>query len=170
MRWLNKPFPRETAVRRSAQRGGWVLMSSQEALTVMKPTKEQREFLAGQLSHPYGSVDLMCDGYRVSLRVERYKSLSYRVVTYVNGVWKGEWISGTNSHPEQKFLRKSVRPTVSPAERAKLEKALGKRYVKKDPYWSGSITLYCIDWGSGRAAISHLCKVCESIEILEQPL
>jgi hypothetical protein len=134
----------------------------------MKLTKEQRESLADQLGYPYGSVDLMCDGYRVSLRVERFKDLSYRVITYVNGVWKGVWISGTNSHPEQKFLRKSVRPIVSPAKREKLEKELGKRYVKKDLYWSRSITLYCIDWGSGRAAISHLCKVCESIEILEQ--
>ena len=131
----------------------------------MKLTKEQKTELAAELSHPWGSIALVCDGYRVDLQVQRWKGISYRVMTYVNGVHKGTWFSAKEEHPEQKFLRKSVRPIVSPAKRIKLEKTFGKRYVKNDPYWSGSITLYLPDWASGKAAINHLCKVCESVEI-----
>lgn len=135
----------------------------------MKLSKETRDELCSQLLLPWGAVHLMCDGFKVSLSVQRSgKSLQYRVMTYVNGYFKGEWFSAETEHPEQKFLRKSVRPNVSAAKRAKLEKVLGKRHVKNDPYWSGSVTLYLPDWASGKAAISHLCKVCDSIEVLEQ--
>lgn len=129
-------------------------------------TKEQKAELINQLSSPWGTVTLMCDGYRVALQVQRMKgAMTYRVMTYVNGSFQGKWCSSTETLPEQKFLRKSVRPILSPAKRIKLEKTFGKRYVKNDPYWSGSITLYMPDWASGKAAINHLCKVCESVEI-----
>jgi len=128
-------------------------------------TKEQKAELINKLSSTWGAVALMCDGFRVDLQVQRWKGMSYRVMTFVNGVHKGAWFSADKEHPEQKFLRKSVRPILSPAKRIKLEKTFGKRYVKNDPYWSGSITLFMPDWASGKAAINHLCKVCESVEI-----
>ncbi|MGB6056318.1 MAG: hypothetical protein WBG17_13890 [Burkholderiaceae bacterium] len=133
----------------------------------MKLTEEQKTELTRQLSHPWGAVDLMCDGYRIALRVQQSKALTFRVMTYVNGYFKGEWVRGKNPAPESKFLRKSVRPCISPAKRLKLEKMFGKRRVKNDPYWSGSVTLYLPDWPSGVAAINHLCKVCESVQIAE---
>lgn len=131
----------------------------------MKLTKEQKEMLAQQLSTPWGRVELLCDGYRVNLVVERCKGMTYRVVTYINGCWKGEWMSGTQSHPEQKFLRKSERSLCSAKERADAEKLLGKRYVAKQPFYNEKITIYDVSWASGKAAINHLCKVCESVEV-----
>lgn len=132
----------------------------------MKLTKEQTEKLADTLSSPWGRVALMCDGYRVDLQVQRCKGgMTYRVMTFVNGCFMGEWCSDKPAHPEQKFLRKSVRPLYSAAEKAKYEKAFGKRYVAKDPSFSATLTLYLPDWASGKAAIGHLCKVCESVEI-----
>jgi hypothetical protein len=47
----------------------------------MKLTKEQRDQAIHKLSFPWGSVGLACDGYRVSLRVERGKEMTYRVIT-----------------------------------------------------------------------------------------
>lgn len=134
----------------------------------MKLNKEQKDEIVSKLSGPWGSVDLMCDGYLVSLRVERYKALAYRVSTYVNGFFKGTWCRGKDPAPEARFLRKSVRPNVTPAKRKKLEKALGKRYVAKNEYFSGSVTVYLPDWSSGRAAINHLCKVSESIALADK--
>lgn len=136
----------------------------------MKLTKEQKQQLINTLSSPYGRVALRCDGYQVDLVVERAAALAYRVVTYINGQWKGAWVSGSESHPEQKFLRKSVRPTTSKAKLLAMEKKLGKRYFKqfcKDyPYWTSHITTYDFTWASGKAAINHLGKVCDSIQIL----
>jgi hypothetical protein len=40
--------------------------------------------------------------------------------------------------------------------------------VQKDKYINGSVTLYLPDWSSGKAAINHLCKVCDSVEIAEK--
>lgn len=131
----------------------------------MKLTKEQKDELAQKLNSPWGSVKLLCDGYTITLNVERVKALSYRVVTYVNGEWRGEWFSAKQEFPEQKFLHKKVVPNCKPAERKKIEKALGKRYVSKDPFWSGSFTMFAPDWPSGKAAINHLCKVCESVQV-----
>lgn len=133
-----------------------------------KLTKEQKEALVSDLSSPWGGAELMCDGYLVSLRVQRYKELSYRVMTYVNGIFKGQWTSGKNPSPEAKFLRKSVRPNLSPTQRKSVEKELGKRYVAKDPFFGGSYTVYLPDWSSGRAAINHLCKVCDSVEVADK--
>jgi hypothetical protein len=150
----------------SARYGGLVLMTSQGK--IMKLSKEQKEALAEKLSMPWGGIELECDGYLVALRVERYTGMTYRVMTYVNGVFKGEWCytkGGAAPVPETKFLRKSVRPNIGPAKRKQLEKNLGKRYISKDPYWSGTQTFYLPDWSSGKAAINHLCKVCESVQV-----
>lgn len=129
----------------------------------MKLNNEQRERLANELSLPWGRVDLTCDGYRVTLSVQRWKAMTYRVVTYVNGELKYAWLSGSSEAPESKFLRASIRPNVTPARRRELEKAIGKRRVKSDPYLSGTFVVYLPDWSSGKAALSHLCKVCDSI-------
>jgi hypothetical protein len=132
----------------------------------MKLTKEQKAELIEKLGHPYGRVELMCDGYRITLRVERSSQLAYRVVTYVNGEWKGVWFSGTENHPEQKFLNRRERPLAKPSQKAKMEKIMGKRAVAKDPWYSKKLVMFDVSWASGKTAINHLVKVCDSIEIL----
>lgn len=47
-----------------------------------------------------------------------------------------------------------------------MEKAIGKRAVAKDRDYSKTVTSYMPDWASGKAAINHLCKVCESVELV----
>ncbi|GHD63779.1 hypothetical protein [Jeongeupia chitinilytica] len=137
-----------------------------------KLSKEQREKLEATLSMPWGGVDLQCDGYRITLSVERAKGMSYRVGTYVNGSFHGKWMIGSESYPEQKFLRKSVRPVASKADRDRMEKAVGKRHFKKmcaeEPYWTKTITTYWMSWASGKAALNHLCKVCDAITVIEK--
>lgn len=133
----------------------------------MKLSKEQKDKAINKLFSPWGSVDLICDSYRIALRVERGKGMTYRVMTYVNDHFKGEWIFAKNECPEQKFMRKSVRPFCSAKRKQEMEKLMGKRNVAKDPYYSQTITHYMPDWASGKAAINHLCKVCESVQMVE---
>lgn len=131
----------------------------------MKLSKEQKDKLAETLSTPWGSATLICDGFRIGLQVQLAKAMTFRVVTFVNGVWKGDWCSGTSEYPEQKFLNKRTHRAVSPAIKAKMEKIMGKRALAKDPYYSKTFVAYDVSWPSGKAAISHLCRVCESVEI-----
>lgn len=131
----------------------------------MKLSKEQKEKLAETLSMPWGTASLICDGYRITLQVRRAKGMTYRVVTFVNGEWQGAWCSGEAEYPEQKFLNKKTHLAVTPAFKTKMEKILGKRAVAKDPYYSKTFITYNVSWASGKAAIAHLCRVCESVEI-----
>lgn len=133
----------------------------------VKLSKEQREALAERLQ-PYSgaTVHLMCDGYKVSLQVQRTGSLTYRVVTFVNGIFEGKWIGSREEYPEQKFLRKSVRHVFPKAFREKMLRILGKRRYAQEGY-DKTMALYFADWASGKSAISHLCRVCESIEVIE---
>lgn len=134
----------------------------------MKLSKEQKQQAIDKLGHPWGGVTLRCDGYIVSLSIQKFgkRSMTFRVMTYINGSFDYKWMSAKNEAPEQRLLRKSVRPNLSPAKRKQAEKALGKRCVAKDPIFSGSTTLYLPDWPNGSAVINHLCKVCESVKVL----
>ncbi|OON62305.1 hypothetical protein B0920_02165 [Massilia sp. KIM] len=134
----------------------------------MTLSKEQKERAIADLSHPWGRVSLRCDGYLVTLVMQRTgkNSLTFRVTTFVNGRIEGAWFVESSAAQESRFMRKSIRPNLSAAKRKAAEKALGKRYVARDPFYSGSYTLYLPDWVNGKAAINHLCKVCESIELL----
>ncbi|WP_293766361.1 hypothetical protein [uncultured Aquitalea sp.] len=137
--------------------------------TTMKLTKEQKQELINKLSIPWGRVSLLCDGHKVDLVVKLCKGMRYRVATYVDGRWEGKWMLGSETYPEQKFLNKQVRPACKKKDKEAMEKAVGKRYFKKmcaeEPYWTKTITVYDISWASGRSAINHLCKVCDSIQI-----
>lgn len=133
----------------------------------MKLTREEKDLLAQKLSSPFGSVNLLCDGHKITLAVERSKGMTYRVMTYVDGYFKGVWMNPENNAPESKFLRKSVTPIISPAQKREDEKALGKRWVKSRPIYQQTSTFYMPDWASGKAALAHLCKVCESVQIAE---
>jgi hypothetical protein len=129
-------------------------------------TKEQRAELAESLASPWGDVTLLCDGRRVTLQVQRMASktrIEFRVMTYIDGQFKGLWCMG--DAPESRFLRKQVRRLISPAKRKADEKLLGKRWVAKQSLYNAVHSAYLPDWPSGKAAIDHLCKVCESVEI-----
>jgi len=137
----------------------------------MKLSKEQIDRLAANLDNPWGRVELICDGHRVTLDTQRWKGLVYRVVTYVDGEFKGAWMSAKEEHPQQKFMRKRVIRLLSPKQRKSYEKAFGKRRAEKEPIYTAAITQYMPDWPDGKAALNHLCKVCDSVEIaLPEPV
>lgn len=131
----------------------------------MMITKEQRADLVAKLASPWGEVRLICDGRRITLQVKRCAgaAINYRIFMFIDGEFRGAWVAGDT--PEAKFLRKKVTRLVSPARRKEAEKTCGKRWVAKQPVYAETMTAYLPDWPSGKAAIDHLCKVCESVEI-----
>ncbi|MCB6182338.1 hypothetical protein LIN78_02050 [Leeia sp. TBRC 13508] len=129
----------------------------------MKLTKAQIEYLSQRLTMAWGYVKLKADGDEITLRVERAKSLRYRIVVYINGEWKGAWVSGKNSHPEQKWLNKRKNYLYSPTAMKKWEKLLGKREAAKmqKEYFS-----YDLSFASGKAALQHINRVATEVTIL----
>ena len=135
-----------------------------------KLTKEQIEALAQNLSFPYHFVKLVCDGYTVDLGVsaKTKTGMSFHVVMRINGTIKGAWLGSKNTHPEQRFLNKRTRQLFNKAAIERFEKSLGKRRAKQFMIeHQETIVSYCFTWPSGKAALNHLNRVCESIEIVE---
>jgi len=137
--------------------------------TNKKLTGAQIDELAAQLSHPYGSVKLLCDGRIVTLEVRLWSELTYRVMTFVDGSWTYAWgfpqPDGTFA-PEAKFGRKVTRFLFTQKERAARAKFIGKRAAMTDSICTKTLTHFDSSWTSGRAALRHLNKVCFSVEVL----
>jgi len=134
----------------------------------MTLSKEQKDKVIEDLSYPHGISKLVCDGYQITLSVECFKGMRYRVMTYINGKYKGLWCDPKNECPESIFMRKQVTKLCSPSHKKEMEKVMGKRYIAKDPFFSKTFTWYLPDFASGKTAISHLCKVSKSIQVMDE--
>lgn len=129
-------------------------------------SKDTIERIERELSVPYGMVDLDCDGYRVAIRVEPYRKLSYSLTVYVNGQWRGEWVKG-QCEEARRFMCPSSRSLYTPKRKAEIVKALGKRQAAKVfPKLNEKMVIYLPNWRSPRSMLRHFCKTNERIAVL----
>lgn len=112
--------------------------------------QEDWEALQAQMSSPYGCMELQCDQYRLALQqAVSSKSKSWSTAVYVNGEFKGLWMSMENGEPKhdegRRFMRKVTRSMHSRKTIEEVRKALGKReaakweaekYVHLNPCWT----------------------------------
>lgn len=112
--------------------------------------QEDWDALKAQMSSPYGCMDLQCDQYKLTLaQAVSSKNKSWSTVVYVDGVFKGLWLSMENGEPKhdeaRRFMRKVTRPLHSRKYVEAWRKAFGKReadkvaaekYVHLDPRWT----------------------------------
>jgi hypothetical protein len=133
----------------------------------MPISKEQWADIDRALSSPYGRVELLCDGFKVELVVERTKKLKYQIVTYVNGVWKGAWFKG-EAEEAKRFLRPVTRFANPPKLRKDLIKIYGgKRCPKKElERIHVKITYYDITWNSVRSMRRHFEQNNRELELV----
>jgi hypothetical protein len=66
-------------------------------------TKQQWEEIEKELQNPWGSVSLLCDGYELTLQVQRDK-MRLVIIPYIGGHFKGVWI-GTDCEERRRFMR-----------------------------------------------------------------
>lgn len=125
-------------------------------------TKDQWAELEKKLSHPYGSANLLIDGYEVLLAVHMTKPLRMEIYCYINGHLKGEYI--VNDCEERwRFMRPSVH-NLYPRNRRKKMDRLSKKYAL-GPI---SYITYSWSWTSFTALRRHLVKNNQSIAIIEE--
>ncbi|MEY2863565.1 MAG: hypothetical protein RLY58_1272 [Pseudomonadota bacterium] len=131
-----------------------------------KMSQQDKDKVIDALSFPHGNATLTCDGHRVDLYVERSVGLNFRVEIYVDRCFKGAWCLPESTAPERKFLRPVKRALYSPTNLKKIENEFGKRKLKEFIAKYQEVWIYAAqDFASGRAAINHLCKVCDSISV-----
>ncbi len=117
-----------------------------------KLSKEQIKALTDKPTE-YVTINLMCDGYRVSLQDSLVKR-KLRTQLYVNGSFKGKWFVHPDEHPESKFYMPYIRCIKkSPRSKKKEKVDLGMRRP---------------DFASVGQALRHLNTVCDSVEVIEE--
>lgn len=131
-------------------------------------TKEDWAQVELQLSHPWGRVELLIDGYQVALVVGREKALKFTIAVYINGIMKGEWVKG-GCEEAKRFLRPMVKRYYSPAKQAEITKGLPKTFAKKFIKEHGldkTFVLYDLSWPSFGPMKRHLLANNTSIELV----
>lgn len=136
----------------------------------VKLPKETKAQIISDLSQAYGRTFLKCDGFNIALSVEKKaKGLSYHIAIYINGSMKGIWINESANHPETKFIFTHTRNKYTPAQKAKIKKHFGVRGTKKQfPDLDDKFEYLMPYINTANAAIAHLCKVCDSIELVDK--
>ncbi len=130
-------------------------------------TKDQWLAVKNALSTPWGSVVLNVDGYKLSLYVRQIKPLKFSIIPYVNGEFKGVWLSG-KCEESRRFMRPVQVAVFKPTDKRRLCKGLSKKSVKE---YFGDInktfTCYQWDWPSFDPLRRHLVANNKLIELVE---
>lgn len=133
----------------------------------MSLSKEQKADAIKQLNGLFNTVRLICDGYKITLKMERYK-MKLVIGIYVNGHIKGAWAVKPEEHPESKFLASHQKSYYSAKEKAERIKAFGKREANKRFNLDKKFEYKLPFFNSARSALNHLIKVSDSIELVTE--
>ncbi|WP_320837411.1 hypothetical protein [Zhongshania sp.] len=101
----------------------------------MSISKAQWADIEQQLKGFYVNVKFTLSGHQIAVQKVRYKENQYTLRVYIDGVWKGLWMSG-DKDPEydpivKQVWRRRTRAVYSPSKKAELVKGLGKRRAKE---------------------------------------
>ncbi|MCY9765159.1 hypothetical protein M5X06_30805 [Paenibacillus alvei] len=113
------------------------------------------------LRHLHSPVELNCDGYAVTLVLERVTPFKNGIAVYIDGNVKGSWIMD-DCEERRRFMRPITKQLFT---KKQLESA---KKVSKKYYKEAAVQKYtCHDyhWYSFRSLKNHLIKNNKSIEI-----
>jgi hypothetical protein len=128
-------------------------------------TKAEWNQVKASLSFAYGHVELLVDGYKLTLAVQKAAALKYEITPYVNGEFKGIWLHNKTEEAVRFMCPKTV-SLFKPADKKRLTKGLSKKTIKE---WLPNIdekrTYYVWGWASFASLKAHLIKNNKSIEL-----
>lgn len=112
-------------------------------------------------------IKLEIDGYKVSLQTQiNRKSMEVAMMTFVDGLFKMEWVNGTPDGRAIKFYQRREKSFRSRKEIKQAEKAMGKRWCKKHGIYAKHI-YYMPYWKSFNSFKKHILANNEDIKLLE---
>lgn len=138
----------------------------------MTITKEQWAEIEQQLSGFFGRVELLCDGYTITAKVENIAPMRQGIVVYVNGWVTGKWLDGTADEP-RKFHRERKHYVWSAALRAAAAKKAKDRHMPaqlREIYRervTASVSVWVCWWTSPKTFTRHLRKTCTDISVVK---
>jgi len=131
-------------------------------------TSQEWKEVEKALQSLYSLVKLNCDGYEITLCLNRITQFKNAIVIYVNGVIKGKWFFD-DCEERRRFLRPIKKYLYSQKERNELKKML-KSYRKGSKSLDPNVmfTSYDYEWRSFKALKSHLIKNNHNIELIKE--
>jgi len=115
-----------------------------------------------------GSITLLADGYKLSLRKVHNGKKIY-VVVYVNDYFKGAWTTVEDQkpvHPEARFWRPAKSALYKKKDYPKLKRIFGK--AEADRMVTPRVIAFVPDFGTESAAVTHLKKHFPDLEITRE--
>lgn len=129
-------------------------------------TQEEWKQVEKALEYFFKRVELQVDGYEVSLTLQRVGVYKNAIAIYVNGVFKGEWIT-TECEETRRFIQKREKSILTKKDkeaRKKLSKKAQKELAEK---YDRKYSVYSTHWSSFRALKRHLIANNESIKFVK---
>ncbi|WP_041720240.1 hypothetical protein [Alkaliphilus metalliredigens] len=112
----------------------------------------------------YTSVKLDCDGYEVTLKLERMGQFKNVIAVYVNGSIKGKWYL-EDCEERRRFFKPTTRSMFSQKDKKEAYKKLSKKLLKEMEE-RFKYTTYQPYWTSFKSLKSHLIKNNNVIELI----
>lgn len=131
----------------------------------MPLSKEQKSHVIEKLNSPRNTVHLTCDGYKITLTIERIK-MKLVVAIFINNTIQAAWFTHPQEHPESKFLLTRYKSYFSAKRKAEIIKAFGKREANKRYDLDKKFEYKLPYFNTAKSAIDHLIKVSDSIELV----
>lgn len=122
------------------------------------------------LGNIYGHVNLLIDGYNVTVEYAKASNMKYDLVVFIDGVFKMKWCL-EDCDIRRRFCRLVKKRTGTRKSREEFIKAVGKRAAAKFEKENEDLLCmkYYVPWfGSFRTLKSHLIKNNTSIELAEK--
>lgn len=137
-------------------------------------TKEQWQEMEKKLSHPFGRVEMRCDGHDVSAIVmtDRMKLV---IQVYVDGFIKSEWLMDENEIGV-KFYQKKTKFFSKQKERENARKNMNDKRLGEDlremfkRHYEAKFSYYVPYWTSAKSFCRHIRKTCAEIELTKEKI
>ncbi len=127
--------------------------------------KAEWELVEKKLSPLGGCVDLMCDGYKVSLQMQRVSKYRFAIMVYVGGHFRGEWLI-KDCEERRRFLCEGRKCLLRGKKKSELLKLYRTKKEKERVIEEFTVTTYASHWGSLSALRRHFEKNNQVIEYL----
>lgn len=128
-------------------------------------TKEEWNQAEKALQHFFTPVLLKADGYDVTLMLERVGVYSNKIMVYIGGKFKGQWLT-TDCEERRRFMQKRSKSLVSSYKMKSLCRGLSKQ-GKEELRQRNKYETYSPQWSSFKSLKNHLLKHNQDIQLIQ---
>lgn len=127
-------------------------------------TAQEWKEIDEKLKSIFNIVELMCDGYKLSVRLERCGQFKNAIAVYINGQIKGEWYK--ECEESRRFFKKVSKSLYPQKQKDKWKKMSKKAKVQLEIDIDKKYFYYTPLWTSFNSLKRHLIKENKEIELI----